>query len=53
MKKQNEKIIKKIFEDIIKVIGEEEFIHLLNQHGYKLIDKEKYYGRNKNINTKS
>lgn len=47
MKKQSEETIKKIFEDIIKVIGEKEFIYLLNQLGYKLVDEEKFYGRNK------
>jgi len=47
MDKKDKKEVKEIFEDIIAVIGEKDFIYLLKQLGYKLIDKDKFYGRKK------
>ena len=38
---------KEKLEQIIAEIGEKEFIKLIKVLGYKLTDKDKFYGRNK------
>lgn len=47
MDKKDKRQVTEIFEDIIQVIGEKDFIYLLKQLGYKLVDKEKFYKRTK------